>query len=83
MTLKSSQDPLGKIYDAVTNGVNNWNMPGFSAQLETAERWGVVAYVRALQIAEQPQMSPRGLTTGSRELDSAVKPRNDRKGVFR
>lgn len=45
--------PDGKIYDAVTNGVNNWNMPGFSAQLNTTERWGIVAYVRALQLLEQ------------------------------
>lgn len=45
--------PVGKIYDAVTNGVNNWNMPGFYSQLDVLERWGVVAYVRALQISEQ------------------------------
>lgn len=45
--------PVGKLYDAVTNGVNNWNMPGFSAQLDPLERWGIVAYVRALQLSEQ------------------------------
>ncbi|APJ05210.1 hypothetical protein AXG55_14070 [Silvanigrella aquatica] len=41
----------GKIYDAVRNGVNNWNMPGFAAQMTVEERWAVVAYVRALQIS--------------------------------
>nr|BFD30700.1 cytochrome c [Pigmentibacter ruber] len=41
--------PVGKIYDAVRNGVNNWNMPGFAAQMNVEDRWAVVAYVRALQ----------------------------------
>lgn len=41
--------PVGKIYDAITNGVNNWNMPGFAAQMPVEDRWAVVAYVRALQ----------------------------------
>lgn len=45
--------PVGQIYHAVTDGVNNWNMPGFSAQLDTAERWAIVTYVRALQLSEQ------------------------------
>jgi mono/diheme cytochrome c family protein len=41
--------PVGKIYDAIRNGVNNGNMPGFSAQMTAEERWAVVAYVRVLQ----------------------------------
>ncbi|MES2614273.1 MAG: cytochrome c [Bdellovibrionota bacterium] len=41
--------PVGKIYNAVTNGVNNWNMPGFAEQIDVQDRWAVVAYVRALQ----------------------------------
>lgn len=44
--------PVGKIYDAITNGVNNWNMPGFSEQMSVQERWAVVAYVRALQLSQ-------------------------------
>ena len=43
--------PVGKIYDAVRNGVNNWNMPGFAAQMSVEDRWAVVAYVKALQIS--------------------------------
>jgi Cytochrome C oxidase, cbb3-type, subunit III len=43
--------PFGKIYDAIRNGVNNWNMPGFAAQMPVEDRWAVVAYVRALQIS--------------------------------
>lgn len=43
--------PVGKIYDAVTHGVNNWNMPGFATQMSVQDRWAVVAYVRALQLS--------------------------------
>jgi mono/diheme cytochrome c family protein len=45
--------PVGKLYDVVSNGVNNWNMPGFAEQLTPEERWAVVAHVRALQISQQ------------------------------
>lgn len=46
------QKPVGKIFDAVTNGVNKWNMPGFSEQMSLQDRWAVVAYVRALQLSQ-------------------------------
>lgn len=45
--------PVGKIYDAITNGVNNWNMPGFSEHMDVQDRWAVVAYVRALQLSKR------------------------------
>jgi len=41
----------GYIYDVITNGVNN--MPPYGAQIEVEDRWAIVAYVRALQLAEQ------------------------------
>jgi hypothetical protein len=45
--------PIGKIYDVVTNGLNNWNMPGFAEQMSVQDRWAVVAYVRALQVSQK------------------------------
>jgi mono/diheme cytochrome c family protein len=45
--------PVGKIYNAITYGVNNWNMPGFSEEMSTQDRWAVVAYVRALQVSKK------------------------------
>lgn len=42
--------PPGRIYEVVTEGLGY--MPGYAAQLSLEERWAVVAYVRALQIAE-------------------------------
>ncbi|WP_186646155.1 c-type cytochrome [Fluviispira vulneris] len=48
--------PVGKIYDAIHNGVNNWNMPGFASQLSVEDKWAVVAYVRALQLTRRASL---------------------------
>ena len=48
--------PVGQVYSAVHNGVNNWNMPGFSEQMDVMDRWAVVAYVKALQLAARSQI---------------------------
>ena len=48
--------PAGRIYEAVRNGVNNWIMPGFAAQMTVEERWAVVAYVRALQLTRTAKL---------------------------
>ncbi len=37
----------GYMYDVISNGVRN--MPGYGAQIPVADRWAIVAYVRALQ----------------------------------
>lgn len=37
----------GYIYDVIANGVRN--MPGYAQQIPVADRWAIVAYVRALQ----------------------------------
>lgn len=44
--------PAGKIFSEVSEGVNNWNMPGYAQQLSVKDRWAVVAYVRALQLSQ-------------------------------
>ena len=41
---------VGEVYDAVSYGFNNGNMPPFSHALNEEERWAVAAYVRALQL---------------------------------
>ena len=40
----------GYLYDVVSNGVRN--MPGYAHSLEPNDRWAIVAYVRALQLAQ-------------------------------
>lgn len=41
--------PAGKIYSAIRNGVNNGNMPSYSAQIPVEDRWAIISYVRKLQ----------------------------------
>ncbi len=40
----------GYIYDVITNGVRN--MPGYAQQVAVADRWAIVAYIRALQLSQ-------------------------------
>ncbi|MGD8439725.1 MAG: cytochrome c [Holophagae bacterium] len=39
--------PPGHIFNTITNGIRN--MPSYSSQIPVADRWAIVAYVRALQ----------------------------------
>jgi mono/diheme cytochrome c family protein len=43
------QVPHGYIYDVITNGFGA--MPDYAAQIQPADRWAIVAYVRALQLS--------------------------------
>ena len=49
------QVPAGYIYDVITNGFGR--MYGYSAEIEPADRWAIVAYVRALQRSHNTQAS--------------------------
>jgi len=42
-----AKNPIGRIYDTVTNG--RGNMGPYRAQIPVADRWAIVAYVKALQ----------------------------------
>ncbi|HKB55398.1 MAG TPA: cytochrome c, partial [Ramlibacter sp.] len=41
--------PVGYIFDVITNGFGV--MPDYKAQIPTDDRWRIIAYVRALQLA--------------------------------
>lgn len=41
------QQPVGQIFDAITNGVRN--MPAYGHQIRPEDRWAIVAYIQALQ----------------------------------
>jgi mono/diheme cytochrome c family protein len=41
--------PVGHFFDVITNGFGV--MPDYAAQVKPADRWAIVAYVRALQLA--------------------------------
>ncbi len=46
--------PVGHIYNTIAAGIRN--MPAYGPQLPVADRWAVTAYVRALQIAAEPEV---------------------------
>ena len=43
--------PLGHFFNVISNGYGA--MPDYSAQLTPADRWAVVAYIRALQLSQK------------------------------
>jgi hypothetical protein len=49
------QVPDGYIFDVITNGIRN--MPAYKYQVPVADRWAIVAYVRALQRAHDATYS--------------------------
>lgn len=49
------EQPVGQIYNTITNGVRN--MAGYGAQIPVEDRWAIVAYVEALQRSQNAQPS--------------------------
>ncbi|MBX3213384.1 MAG: cytochrome c [Labilithrix sp.] len=47
--------PDGQLFATITNGKSN--MPPYAMQIPVDDRWAIVAYVRALQVA-QPKLAP-------------------------
>ena len=47
--------PVGHFFDVITNGFGV--MPDYSSQVKVSDRWAIVAYVRALQLAEHASVS--------------------------
>lgn len=44
--------PDGQIFATISNGVRN--MPSYGAQIPRADRWAIVAYLRALELSRLP-----------------------------
>lgn len=42
--------PIGHFYDVITHGLGR--MPDYAGQIPPADRWAIVAYVRALQLSQ-------------------------------
>lgn len=47
----------GQIYRAIRLGVNNNNMPSYASQIPTADRWAIIAGVRAYQKELDPTLN--------------------------
>jgi mono/diheme cytochrome c family protein len=48
--------PDGQIFATITHGVRT--MPAYGPQIPVADRWAIVAYVRALQMSQMAQTTP-------------------------
>jgi mono/diheme cytochrome c family protein len=59
------QAPVGHFFDAITNG---WGaMPSYAPQIPPEDRWAIVAYIRALQLAQQGQTQTAATPAGAAE----------------
>ncbi len=47
--------PVGHLFNSVTNGIRT--MPSYGSQIDVADRWAIVAYVRALQLSRHAKAS--------------------------
>ena len=65
--------PVGHFFDVATNG---WGkMSGYSSQVSVNDRWAIVAYIRALQISQNPAgVKNAPVTTGSPEAKPMATP---------
>ncbi len=48
------QRPVGFIFNTITNGIRN--MPSYGSQIPAADRWAIVAYVRALELSQDAKV---------------------------
>jgi len=46
--------PNGKLFNTITHGIRN--MAGYGSQIKPADRWAIVAYIRAMQVAQGPEI---------------------------
>ena len=52
------QAPVGHYFDVITKG---WgSMPAYAAQIPVPDRWAITAYIRALQLSQNPQGTQSG-----------------------
>jgi mono/diheme cytochrome c family protein len=46
--------PVGHIFNTITNGIRN--MPPYGSQIPVADRWAIIAYMRALQRSQNARI---------------------------
>lgn len=47
--------PVGHFYDVISNGWGKMN--GYAAQIQPGDRWAIIAYIRALQLSQNPEQN--------------------------
>jgi mono/diheme cytochrome c family protein len=76
--------PDGRIFAVITEGYGS--MPSYASQIPPADRWAIVAYVRALQLSQRfakddltPEMRQefvRGVASSSKDFNSTDEPKD-------
>jgi mono/diheme cytochrome c family protein len=61
--------PVGHFFDVMTNGWGKMN--SYAYQVQPADRWAIVAYIRALQVSQNPDMNLKMTSTKPGESPSA------------
>lgn len=61
LTQEIRDRPEGQLFQAISDGVRN--MPGYKSQISVADRWAVVAYLKALQAAHPVAIPPKSPPT--------------------
>lgn len=64
--------PVGYLYDVITNGYGT--MYGYASRIEPRDRWAIVAYVRALQLSHDQDVSTLSPSQRAELAKSAEKP---------
>jgi len=66
------QAPVGHFFDVVTNG---WGaMPSYGPQIPVQDRWAIISYIRALQVAEPKDKQTAPVPSGSPAPQAASTP---------
>ncbi|MBS1796299.1 MAG: cytochrome c [Acidobacteria bacterium] len=65
--------PVGHFFDVITNGQGKMN--SYASQVPVADRWAIVAYIRALQISQNPNgAKPLTMTNNTTTPAASPKP---------
>lgn len=72
--------PVGHFFDVMTNGWGKMN--SYSSQLSPADRWAIVAYIRTLQVSQNPDLKPtmNASNTNTAASNTASPPAGDTHG---
>jgi mono/diheme cytochrome c family protein len=68
--------PVGHFFDVITNGWGKMN--GYASQIPVEDRWAIVAYIRALQISQNPNgMKPTPAMPAAASMKPVTETKNE------
>ena len=73
------QAPPGYLFDVVTRGLGA--MPGYSEQVRTADRWAIIAYLRALQLSRLGDVNDLPRARIGRQIEKELAPAGAREHI--